>query len=55
MFEAIVSGSSQREIRVKDLIDTYLADFYRRLSGEDDKSPSSRGVVPSDFDLRQYI
>ncbi len=55
MFEAIVSGSSQREIRVKDLIDTYLADFYRRRSGEDDKSPSSRGVVPSDFDVRQYI
>lgn len=55
MFEAIVSGCPDGNDRVKNLIDTYLSAFHRRMAAEAAESPSPQGVVPEGFDVRDYV
>lgn len=55
MFEAIVSGCPDGNDRVKNLIDTYLSAFHRRIAAEAAESPSPQGVVPEGFDVRDYV
>lgn len=55
MFEAIVSGCPDGNDRVKNLIDTYLSAFHRRMVAEAAESPSSQGAVPDGFDVRNYV
>ncbi|WP_300744580.1 hypothetical protein, partial [uncultured Rikenella sp.] len=55
MFEAIVSGCPDGNDRVKNLIDTYLSAFHRRMAAETAESPSAQGVVPEGFDVRDYV
>ncbi len=55
MFEAIVSGCPDGNDRVKNLIDTYLSAFQRRMAAEAAESPSPQGVVPEGFDVRDYV
>lgn len=55
MFEAIVSGCPDGNDRVKNLIDTYLSAFHRRMAAEAAESPSAQGVVPEGFDVRDYV
>ena len=55
MFEAFVSGCPDGNDRVKNLIDTYLSAFHRRMVAETAESPSSQGVVPEGFDVRDYV
>lgn len=55
MFEAIVSGHPEGKEKVKDLIDTYLSAFQRRVYERSAESPSPQGTVPSDFDIRNYV
>ena len=55
MFEAIVSGCPDGNDRVKNLIDTYLSAFHRRMVAETAESPSAQGVVPEGFDVRDYV
>ncbi len=55
MFETIVSGCPDGNDRVKNLIDTYLSAFHRRMAAEAAESPSPQGVVPEGFDVRDYV
>ncbi len=55
LFEAIVSGCPDGNDRVKNLIDTYLSAFHRRMAAETAESPSAQGVVPEGFDVRDYV
>lgn len=55
MFEAIVSGCPDGNDRVKNLIDTYLSAFHRRMTAKAAESPSPQGVVPEGFDVRDYV
>lgn len=55
MFEAIVSGHPEGKDKVKDLIDTYLSAFQRKVYERSAESPSPQGAVPSDFDVRNYV
>ena len=55
MLRAMVSGHPEREDRVKSLMDTYLSAFHRRMSESSAESPSPQGVVPSGFDVRQFM
>ena len=55
MFEAIVSGCPDGNDRVKNLIDTYLSAFHRRMAAEAAESSSPQGVVPEGFDVRDYV
>lgn len=55
MFEAIVSGCPDGNDRVKNLIDTYLSAFHRRMSERSAESPSPQGAVPDGFDVRDYV
>lgn len=55
MFEAIVSGCPDRNDRVKNLIDTYLSAFHRRMSERSAEGPSPQGAVPADFNVRDYV
>lgn len=55
LFEAIVSGCPDGNDRVKNLIDTYLSAFHRRMAAEAAESPSAQGVVPEGFDVRDYV
>lgn len=55
MFEAIVSGCPDGNDRVKNLIDTYLSAFQRRMAAGAAESPSPQGVVPEGFDVRDYV
>ena len=41
--------------KVKDLIDTYLSAFQRKVYERSAESPSPQGAVPSDFDVRNYV
>ena len=55
MFEAIVSGHPEGKDKVKDLIDTYLSAFQRKVYERSAESPSPQGAVPSYFDVRNYV
>ena len=55
MFEAIVSGQPERDVKVKDLINAYLGAFQRRMSELSGESQSPRGDVPAGFDVRKYV
>lgn len=55
MFEAMVSGHPDGNDKVNELIDTYLSAFHRRMSERAAESQSPQGVVPSGFDVRNYV
>lgn len=55
MFEAIVSGCPDGNDRVKNLIDTYLSAFHRRMAAGAAESPSPQGAVPEGFDVHDYV
>ncbi len=55
LFEAIVSSRPDGNDRVKNLIDTYLSAFHRRMAAGAAESPSPQGVVPEGFDVRDYV
>lgn len=55
MFEAIVSARPDGNDKVNALIDTYLSAFQRRMSARAAESLSPQGVVPSGFDVRNYV
>lgn len=55
MFEAIVSSCPDGNDKVKDLIDTYLSAFHRRMAAGAAESSSPQGVVPEGFDVRDYV
>jgi len=55
LFEAIVSGCPDGNDRVKNLIDTYLSAFHRRMAAAGAESPSPQGCVPDGFDVRNYV
>ncbi|WP_305155424.1 hypothetical protein [uncultured Alistipes sp.] len=55
LFEAIVSGCPDGNDRVKNLIDTYLSAFHRRMTAAGAESLSPQGAVPDGFDVRDYV
>lgn len=55
LFEAIVSGCPDGNDRVKNLIDTYLSAFHRRMAAEAAESLSPQGAAPDGFDVRDYV
>ena len=55
MYGIIVSGKPEREDRVRELIDTYLSAFDKRISEKSAESPPPQGDIPSGFNVRDFV
>ncbi len=55
MFEAIVSSCPDGNDKVKNLIDTYLSAFHRRMAVGAAEGPSPQSAAPDGFDVRDYV
>ena len=55
MFEAIVSSQPEKVDKVNTLMETYLAEFNRKLSERSAEDNPPQGGSPSGFDVRSYM